>query len=137
MMLWRARGGLLARCFHLHPVFIRPQALPERFEGTVDADFALRTAPDFSRHAVLNDSDAGCMFGLDTLDKTYPAPVAKGDVAGVRQWASGQNTNELHRWLLSHEIRLHASDIAGWATWANASEEAQDVVAAIREGLPA
>lgn len=136
MMLWRARGGLLARCFHLHPLFIRPQVMPARFTGTVDADFALLTVPDFGQHVVLTDSDAGCMFGLDNLDKTYPAPVAKGDVDGVRQWASGQNTNALHRWLIGHEIRLHGDD-ARSDDWAAASDETERVVAAILGGLPA
>lgn len=136
VMLWVAPGGLLARCFHLHPVMIRPTALPDRFDGTVDWDFALRAAPDFADHAVLADSDAGCLFGLDYPDKTYPAAVARGDVDGVRRWSSGQNANDLHRWLLTHEVRIHAGDVertVPGAGWREASEKARRVIADIRE----
>ena len=55
---WRVEDeGIVARCFHLHPVCVYPQRKGVTFFGTVDDDYVPAACPDSSRDIVVNDSD--------------------------------------------------------------------------------
>ena len=46
---------MLLRCFHLHPLMVKPQGPLAEFKSTIDDDLALRACPDSSRDYVVTD----------------------------------------------------------------------------------
>ena len=56
--------GVLLRCFHLHPLMVKPQGPLAEFKSTIDDDLALRACPDSSRDYVVTDSDELLAFEM-------------------------------------------------------------------------
>ena len=105
-------GGLVARCFHMHPMLIRPRVKFPEVRGTVDDHFAAAACPDLSRHRVVTDSDEVCVFEISAPEKTIPAPCVKGDIAGASRWVRENAASPMCRRLIRHKVVLHGGDIA-------------------------
>ena len=58
--------GVLLRCFHLHPLMVKPQGPLAEFKSTIDDDLALRACPDSSRDYVVTDSDELLAFEMSS-----------------------------------------------------------------------
>ena len=75
-VFWEVPGeGILARCFHLHPLMVDPfhrDVLPEE---TIDGHFVRRACPDRRDVYVAADSDEFVMFEMTRADDIKIAPV--------------------------------------------------------------
>jgi hypothetical protein len=137
-LAWTVPGeGLLLRCFHLHPLMVKSQIPFASFESTIDDDLALRACPDASRDYVVTDSDELLAFEISSLNRVVGTVCEKGSIEGAAAWAEF-GTNERHRGLIQHAIRLHAGTITK-SIWARIEAESDEVVDALAtlNALPA
>ncbi len=94
---WK-RAGLVARCFHMHPLLIWGN---KSFNGTVDDDCVNNFRIEQSY--VVTDSDEIACFELS------PSGYIWGQKPGghnVADWAR-RKTNAMHRWFFKHECHIH------------------------------
>jgi len=104
---WRVGDeGIVARCFHLHPICVYPQRKGVKFFGTVDDDYVTAACPDSSRDMVVSDSDQLAAIELSDPGRHAVSRLAKGSVADAARWAE-QYTDERHRKLFKVGIRMH------------------------------
>lgn len=128
-------AGLLARCFHLHPLMIDPvsrRALPK---GTVDGDYLARACPDPDSVHVVGDSDEFVLFELTSARRSIYARgkvtrenrqtlvdmgAAQSSGRGVALWRAASvaaRCDEMHiGYWQRHPIHIHAEPLdEGWA----------------------
>jgi hypothetical protein len=130
-LIWSVPGeGLLLRCFHLHPLMVKSQVPFANFSSTIDDDLALHACPDASGDYVVADSDELLAFELSGRDRVVGTVCPKGSIGGVAAWAE-IGTNERHRKLIRHAIRLHSVPMteSAWRTLEAESGKIVDVVA--------
>jgi hypothetical protein len=110
-LAWSVGGeGLLLRCFHLHPLMVKPQGPLAEFKSTIDDDLALRACPDSSRDYVVTDSDELLAFEMSPLSHAVGTICRKGSIEGIVAWAE-YGTNSRHRELIRHCIRVHSGPL--------------------------
>jgi hypothetical protein len=64
-LYWKvADEGILARCFHLHPILVRPQNRQVNFKGTIDDDYIVHACPDRETIHIVTDSDEASVFSM-------------------------------------------------------------------------
>lgn len=108
-LYWRVdEEGLLARCFHLHPLMVNPSQKNIHFHGTVDDDFVFAACPDSTQDYVVLDSDKLLACEISAQGHTVNTSLRKGVVADIAAWAEGA-ANTRHRELVLHPIRFHAT----------------------------
>ncbi len=131
---WRvADEGILAHCFHLHPLLVYPQKKGVKFFGTIDDDYVLAACPDSSRDVVVSDSDDVLMVDLSDPSRFFEKRFAKGSVRDTVRWAE-QFTNLRHQKLFTTAIRLHAG-ISEPQRWAKVEARARCVVDEVMQRL--
>ena len=75
---WMRHGsGLVARCFYLHPVMVRPRVHLERMPCTVDYRYVQKACPDFGDIRVVTDSDD--LFYVDMADLQHVGESLQSD----------------------------------------------------------
>ncbi|MBM3777153.1 MAG: hypothetical protein FJW23_02795 [Acidimicrobiia bacterium] len=124
---WRVGDeGLVARCFHLHPLMLYPEHPIASFVSTLDDDLPLQAIGRYESIHVVEDSDE--VFHVDLADDTwrggYKELPGGSSAAHLARWALIR-TNLYHRRFLTHRIRIH--DRACSPAW-GAVEAASDVV---------
>jgi len=108
-LYWRVDGeGLLARCFHLHPLLVNPARKNVHFQGTVDDGFVLAACPDGGSDYVVMDSDQLLACEISRQTHTVQTNLTKGVVSDIAAWADGA-ANQRHRELVLTPIRFHAT----------------------------
>ena len=120
---WRIGSrGLLARCFHLHPLMVDPMRdIP--LVGTNDGHYLASACPDFSRVHVVTDSDELQMFEMTTVRREF----LKLGHGGASAWQAAMiaakcDDLQLRHWQ-EYEIRLHTDDFdEEWTVAARAAE---------------
>jgi SAM-dependent methyltransferase len=133
-LYWRAgTEGIVARCFHLHPLLIRPQRKNSRFFGTVDDDYFCAACPDESRDYVVTDSDELLAIELSDTSRVFTTGIPKRSVAGAALWAE-RSANRRHRKLFDATLRMHTG-IRDAAAWERAEEKARTAAVAIQTRL--
>jgi len=133
-LYWRVgEGGILGRCFHLHPLLVHPQRANARFFGTVDDDYFCAACPDSSRDFVVTDSDALLAIELSEPEHFFRTGFRKGSVDDAVSWAE-QFTNSRHRQLFRHVIKMHTG-LAAAQDWIRVEEEADAVAHQIQARL--
>ena len=133
-LYWRVGNeGILGRCFHLHPLFVRPQRKNIKFFGTVDDDYCLAACPDASKDYVVTDSDE--LFAVELSDPTryFRTGFRKGSIEDATTWAQ-QFANKRHRLLFDHAIRMHTG-IKNEKIWNQVAHESDIVAASIKSNL--
>jgi hypothetical protein len=127
-LYWRVNSeGILGRCFHLHPIYVRPQRKNVRFFGTVDDDYCSAACPDPSRDYVVSDSDEFLAIELSDPSHFSRTGLRKGSIDDVIAWAE-MATDARHRLLFEHTIRMHTG-IRNAALWTQVAGEADKVAA--------
>jgi hypothetical protein len=130
-LYWRAgKEGLIARCFHLHPIVVRPQQMNAVFRGTVDDDYVEVACPNPDHDYVVSDSDEFMMIEVSDASRRMPTTLRKGSLRDVVVWAE-QFANDRHRRLFEIPIKLHMGAMTP-ACWATAEAEAASVAHAIQ-----
>ena len=133
-LYWRvANEGIVARCFHLHPLLVRPQQKNPRFFGTVDDDYFCAACPDGSRDYVVTDSDELLAVELSDSSRYFTTGIPKRSVADAASWAE-RSANGRHRTLFNATLRMHTG-IREASAWIAAEEKARAAAVAIQARL--
>jgi tetratricopeptide (TPR) repeat protein len=126
-LLWTVAGqGVLAHCFHLHPILIEPNAANIDFQSTIDEDLGLVSDPAGLRDYIVTDSDEAFAYELSPLSHNVQTDFRKGSPAEVAAWAE-VSANARHRLLVHHALRLHYAEIDP-AAWVATEQEARQVL---------
>lgn len=132
---WRiGTRGLLARCFHLHPLMVDPmrRVVPKVH---IDGPFLERACPDYDRVHVVADSDEFVVFELSPAARR----IFTNGRAGASVWraaaiAAACDGLQLRFWRT--HVRLHADDLD--AAWDRVGVESdsfvEDVLRKVRFG---
>lgn len=109
---WRVGNeGVLARCFHLHPMMVNPLVRGLLPESTVDADYTPLACPDPASLYVAEDSDEIAGFEISAREQFgsfAPNRFSAADTAFyARYW-----TQAHHREFVHHPIRFHATELS-------------------------
>jgi hypothetical protein len=133
-ILWQvADEGLLARCFHLHPLLVWPERKHVHFRGTVDDDFVAAACPRSETDYVVTDSDELLMCEISAASPPLDARSNKGKIDDVANWAES-NTDERHRLLAKFPIRIHAGAMTE-PLWSAAEHDSSLVIDAALKDL--
>jgi hypothetical protein len=144
-------GGVLARCFHLHPLMVWPRRKDRFLNATIDTVYFAHAVPDFDDYAIIDDSDHGVCVELSPPDlpnllthikpdglaqlramQSHPDCPPNCDLKAVaaalfaKDWA-----NDYHRRFIQHPIRFHTGDVT--LAFDEVERESAAVVAEILE----
>jgi hypothetical protein len=129
-LYWDVPGeGLVARCFHLHPLMIWSQVRFAPFRSTIDDDLALSSCPDASRDYVVTDSDEILGFELSGPERVVASDYIKGSAHSAATWVE-LGTNGRHRELVQRTIRIHPGPMTE-TLWRSAETEAEQAIRSI------
>lgn len=114
-VFWEVPGeGILARCFHLHPLMVDPVRRDVLPDETIDGHYVRHACPRRADVHVVDDSDEFVMFEMSRADDVKIDTVA-GPVT-LRTASSMVALSDSHQesyW--RQPIRLHARDLgAAW-----------------------
>ena len=128
-LLWKVGDeGILARCFHLHPLLVKPNEFSATFRKTIDDDLSIVLGEDGSRDVVVNDSNDVLVFELSSRSHRVQADYLKGSISEIAAWAE-VGANARHRELVRTPIRLHTGTMTP-EQWQLVEAEADYVVSA-------
>ena len=126
-LFWRVGSdGLLAHCFHLHPVIVHPEKKNASFSTTIDADYLNSACPNEEDICVIDDSDQFCACELSEADRRVGGLPRTGATTDISRWAY-TDANRRHREFVQIPIRIHGSEINP-AIWAPVEREADNLV---------
>lgn len=133
---WRVGGdGLVARCFHLHPLYVFPMVRGGVMESNIDDDYLIRAVPDLGRVHVVTDSDELCGFELSPANKRvgHSDKPRSASALAVAAWAR-RGANKHHRDCFRSSVSVHAGSLGGAQQheWERARAEARDLAFRVR-----
>lgn len=128
-----ADEGLLARCFHLHPLLVWPERKGVVFDGTVDDDFVPMACPHSETDYVVTDSDELMICEISDFSRTAETPYRRGSIDDVVNWAES-HTDGRHRHLATFPIRFHATNPTE-KIWSGVEADAQRVTSEVLRRL--
>lgn len=101
---------LLARGFHLHPIFIWPESRNSSFHTSVDFDCVAHCCPSSDNWEVIEDSDEMAVFEMSPQSLEYQMGSMDRSISLIAIWAS-YHTKSLHHDFARKRIYIHCSDI--------------------------
>lgn len=125
-LLWDVNNqGILARCFHLHPIYVKLNKYTQ-FKSTIDDDLMLLLKENIKTHYIVTDSDEICAFEISPFSHQINPPCKKQSVSNIARWAL-HNTNNYHRKLINTTIRIHHTTI-NKKIWAPVEKQAENTI---------
>lgn len=87
-LIWRVGDeGLIARCFHIHPILVHPRVRNAPFTTTVDDDYLRAACPDPAEEYVVTDSDEFCLCELSSMQHGVHGLPRRNVDLDVAAWA--------------------------------------------------
>lgn len=133
--------GLLAFCYIMHPVVVKPTVKRAPFHRVFDQDWLANACPDPKSVHVVTDSDEVCQIELSPRAMELPSQPDNlhMDPIEALAWYAEPTYNKHHRYFATHPIRLHYTPmteevweaqiqrgvavIEGATAWLNVSDE--------------
>jgi len=133
-IFWPAgKHGLVARCFHIHPLLVYPRVRNAPFSTTIDDDYLRTACPDPNDEYVVTDSDELCVFELSSMQRALIGLRRQPDYRDVAEWAwSSARPHHLEHF--SRRIILHTGGTGG-PEWLSALSRCDAAVKRIFEHL--
>ncbi len=105
--------GVLARCFHLFPLMVRPRRRVTSFSPTIDgSDYIARACPHPDDRYIAVDSDEMMQVTVASrLESISGVSPNKSSVIKVARWAA-HGTFPHHREFVRYRIRFHFNDVS-------------------------
>jgi hypothetical protein len=107
----KAGHGLVARCFYLHPIMVRPRVHFDRIPTTVDYLYVPQAVPDPDEVHIVTDSDN--LFYVDMADLHHVAAclsLENSTRPEILDWMSDW-ADICHREYFGHSIIVHKNDV--------------------------
>ena len=123
--------GLLARCFHLHPLMVNPSRRGVLPSGTIDDDYILLSCQSPAHIHVVSDSDEIAICEVSASNQFGDIPHCRSSVWRVAIWVAG-HTDAIHRNFFRNKIRFHSEDIS--SRWEEVEHDSEDVIGRILRG---
>jgi hypothetical protein len=112
-VFWRAGNeGLVARCFHIHPILVYPRVLNAPFTTTVDDDYLRAACPDPADEYIIADSDLLCLCELSGLHRSLMGLPRSEDDVDIARWAA-MHARPHHFEHFCRRILLHSNGANG------------------------
>ena len=128
-LYWKIEDeGLLARCFHLHPILVRP-ADDVNFRKTIDDDYIVHACLDPETIHIVTDSDEICAFSMTPRDVKIGNERPHRSSAAYVAWWSHRFTKPEHFVLAEKVVHIHVGQTS--PKWKTAEQESDDVLADI------
>jgi hypothetical protein len=129
-VFWRIpHEGLLLRCFHLHPLLVRPWNVDASPLTTIDGDYLTRACPNQEDIYIVRDSDEILGCEVSNLSQGQEALVPhRATVLGIAHWVP-RWTDAYHREFFKHSIRLHCGEIS--TAWVQKERNANRIARSI------
>lgn len=87
-VFWRVRDeGIVARCFHIHPILVYPRVRNAPFTTTVDDDYLRAACPDAADEYVVSDSDEFCLCELSSVSRGLTGLTRNETAVDIADWA--------------------------------------------------
>ena len=103
--------GLLLRCFHMHPMMVRPTQRDARIDVTIDIDYMEKTCPNHDDVYVVTDSDEICCCEFSpSATREANVSLTRLDTSSIAAWSRAQ-ANAWHRSFAKAPICYHATEI--------------------------
>jgi hypothetical protein len=129
-LYWKIEDeGLLARCFHLHPILVRP-ADDVNFRKTIDDDYIVHACPDPETIHIVTDSDEICAFSMTPHDVKIGNERPHRSSAAYVAWWSYRFTKPEHFVLAEKVVHIHVGQTS--PKWKTAEQESADVLTDIK-----
>lgn len=139
-LLWEApNGGMLFRCFHLHPLAMRVQHHREtynaQFRVSLDEEYFPRVFPDSNGVYCIPDSHEGavCSLSPGSFRVSRIPSWQKPNVLFLARWAESA-TSTLHRQFVTHAYRWCCGPV-NTESWQAVEQASQDNVQPILDRL--
>lgn len=125
---WRVGNeGMVARCFHFHPLLLFPERRVSDFVSTLDDDLPLLSIRNFDAVHVVQDSDE--VFHLDITEDTWGSRVHALDTlptaAYLAAWGR-MSANVFHRKFAAYPVRFHTGPLS--PEWTRVERASGDVM---------
>jgi len=135
-LYWKVgNDGAVLRCFHLHPLFVKPELDNVVPTTTIDGDFLVRACPNVNDIHIVEDSDEMAVFELSPASRKDYLPQKAGQlrlhsaaIFPISRWAV-YHTDGHHRRFVEHVLRIHANDLND--EWRKVEQDSESVVRAI------
>jgi tetratricopeptide (TPR) repeat protein len=125
LLWWAGDEGIVARCFHLHPLLVAPDQRNEGFRRTIDDDLPM--SGDGEHEYVVSDSDEIFVYELSSINHRVQAGYVKASVSDIAAWGEVA-ANTRHRQLVRTVIRIHGEHMTP-DLWASVERRAETIVA--------
>lgn len=123
-LFWMVEGkGIIGRCFHLHPLVIKPTKELLCFHSTIDDDLVNSQYIESDKEYIIADSDELVAFELSLRSHNINACCKKNSIIDVWRWALA-GANKKHRKFFRQRILIHANEVEG-KDWSSALNEAE------------
>jgi hypothetical protein len=131
-VFWRVGNeGIVARCFHIHPILVYPRVRNAPFTTTVDDDYLRAACPDAADEYVVADSDEFCLCELSAVHHGTTGLPRTDSNGNIAHWAWA-NARPHHFEHFCRRILLHAGRKSEDA-WQAACARSDEVVRRILE----
>ena len=130
-------AGILAHCWHLHPILVKANTKTDDFLGTIDGNYIEQAGNRLERIHVIQDSNEACLIEISREDheKALLDTSAPFSIKDFLSW--GQRfTNAFHRTFVDRPI-LFKGRAYTEAAMAEVRQEAARTVAMLRTELEA
>jgi len=108
-LFWKVNGGLLGRCFHIHPILVYPRVRNARFATTVDDNFLRAACPNSEDEYVITNSDEFALCELSSTTRSYAGFARLPDGWETSKWA-WKHARAHHFEHLTRRFFLHTGD---------------------------
>lgn len=130
---WRVNSrGLVARCFHIHPLMINPSRKDILPSITYDADYMIQACPNLNEFYIVEDSDEATCASITSMTDPGLAsqilPDRRSSEIGVAAWAS-LNVSSHHCYFFNHKLRIHADEVS--VEWETVEKQADRIAGQI------
>ncbi len=125
-ILWHVEGGgILANCFHLHPILIKPNLNSLNFASTIDDDLLLGDTFAADEVYIVQNSDEMLAYEISPQLHVLDSVSSKNNLDEMVAWAMVK-ANSVHRVLVQTPIFLHYDDLTS-KFWTDIELQAKDL----------
>jgi hypothetical protein len=133
-LFWRVESeGLVARCFHLHPMLIYPRVRNAPFSTTIDDDYLRAACPDQKEEHIVADSDEFCACELSGLEREIRGLPRTNVENEIVRWAYADAKPHHFENFVRHIVLR--GELYDEVKWRETCEQADGAVSRILHGV--
>lgn len=125
-LYWKLdENNLLARGFHLHPLFVWPENPTVLPQGSIDSSYLDLACPSRDRWEIIDDSDEMAIFEVSASSLRWQIAYFPASERFVGIWVAN-TTEEFQRQWAQKKIYIHSSDLQ--TSWQPTIEQSDRII---------